>query len=358
MSAAKQKKSAHPYFSPPWIAERIPASEIKVGYNGKKSVHATVLGAFTEIRPDAHEQDVIVYCAIPEKRAAVEAEVRRLLELEPKERANVIPFALPALPVTPGSVKPAAAKPKGKGRKVSFVRASDVEPENVDWLWDGYLARGSMTILTGDTGLLKSQIAISLIASITKTGKWPDGTKAPSGSAVILGSEDSLRMTTRPRLEAAGADSERVACLSAVTNADGTANTFSVQQDLEALAAVIEGIGDVALIVIDPITRSAFPWFEFISGGIGELVGPSVDDGMAIDVVDTGHDALLEFLLRCHADVAQDRAGELGEEALDEVEPGAVLGGEGKLEAAGPVEWRPKLWFLSRCARNDCREST
>ena len=30
----------------------------------------------------------------------------------------------------------------------------------------------------------------------------------------------------------------------------------------------------------------------------------------------------------------QDGAGELGEEALDEVEPGAVLGREGKVEAA------------------------
>ena len=31
--------------------------------------------------------------------------------------------------------------------------------------------------------------------------------------------------------------------------------------------------------------------------------------------------------------MAQDRAGELGEEALDQVEPGAVLGREGELEA-------------------------
>jgi hypothetical protein len=32
--------------------------------------------------------------------------------------------------------------------------------------------------------------------------------------------------------------------------------------------------------------------------------------------------------------VAQDRAGELGEEALDEVEPRAMLGCEGELETA------------------------
>ena len=31
--------------------------------------------------------------------------------------------------------------------------------------------------------------------------------------------------------------------------------------------------------------------------------------------------------------MAQDRAGELGEEALDKVEPGAVRGSEGEFEA-------------------------
>ena len=56
---------------------------------------------------------------------------------------------------------------------------------------------------------------------------------------------------------------------------------------------------------------------------------------MAIDVVDTGHDALLRAVLGGDADMAQDRAGELGEEAFNEFEPGAVLGGEGELEAAG-----------------------
>jgi hypothetical protein len=35
---------------------------------------------------------------------------------------------------------------------------------------------------------------------------------------------------------------------------------------------------------------------RIISAGLGELVGPSVDDGTAIDIVDTGHDALLELV--------------------------------------------------------------
>jgi hypothetical protein len=70
-----------------------------------------------------------------------------------------------------------------------------------------------------------------------------------------------------------------------------------------------------------------------------------MDEGVAVNVLDAGHDALLEFLLRGHADVAEDRSGELGEEALDEVEPGAMLGREGELEAAGRACCEPRLGF-------------
>src|ERR1700735_4023894 len=71
---------------------------------------------------------------------------------------------------------------------------------------------------------------------------------------------------------------------------------------------------------------------------------------MAIDIAGAGHDALLEFLLGGHPDVAQDRASELGEKALDQVEPGAVLGREGKVEAA----WRPGVEPGSGFPRNVC----
>src|SRR4249919_686492 len=48
--------------------------------------------------------------------------------------------------------------------------------------------------------------------------------------------------------------------------------------------------------------------------------------------------------------MAQDGAGELREEALDQVEPGAVLGREGKVEAA----WRPGGEPGSGFPRNVC----
>ena len=43
--------------------------------------------------------------------------------------------------------------------------------------------------------------------------------------------------------------------------------------------------------------------------------------------------------------MAEDRASERGEEALDEVEPGTMLGREGELEAAGRACGEPRLGF-------------
>jgi len=44
---------------------------------------------------------------------------------------------------------------------------------------------------------------------------------------------------------------------------------------------------------------------------------------------------------RCDADVAQHGAGEFGKEALDEIEPGAVLGSESKFEPVRGLAGEP-----------------
>ena len=58
-----------------------------------------------------------------------------------------------------------------------------------------------------------------------------------------------------------------------------------------------------------------------------------MNNRVLVEVVDCSHDAIPEFFFGRDADVAEHRAGNFGEEALDEVEPGAVLGGEGECEA-------------------------
>ena len=47
----------------------------------------------------------------------------------------------------------------------------------------------------------------------------------------------------------------------------------------------------------------------------------SVGNGLAIDVSNKGHQAFPEFVFGADADVAQHRTRQLGEEALNEIEP-------------------------------------
>ena len=141
---------------------------------------------------------------------------------------------------------------KNKNR-AEFVRVSDVKFVNPDWLWPGFLARKKISIFTGDSALGKSQITADLAAAITRRHEWADGTKAPDGSVIFLNAEDGIEDTIGPRLEAAGADCSRVHVLTAVY-ADNKPAIFNVATNMELIAEKVKSLGDVALLVIDPIT--------------------------------------------------------------------------------------------------------
>ena len=79
--------------------------------------------------------------------------------------------------------------------------------------------------------------------------------------------------------------------------------------------------------------RSSFLKFESYSSCVVDLVGPRVNDGILVEVIHRGHEPILEFLLGDDANVAQHRARKFGKEALDEIEPGAMLGCEDKFKA-------------------------
>ena len=53
-------------------------------------------------------------------------------------------------------------------------------------------------------------------------------------------------------------------------------------------------------------TRLAFFEIRIISRGFVELIGPGMNNRPLIEVIDGGHKALLEFLVRRDADVAED----------------------------------------------------
>ena len=135
-------------------------------------------------------------------------------------------------------------------------RAGDITPEKVDWLWPGRLAKGKHSCGAGEPGTGKSQVSCSITATLTKGAEWPCGEgRAPIGSVIILSAEDGAADTIVPRLIAAGADRDRVHIVSAVRNPGGKGQrTFNLQTDIELLERKIAEIGDVALVIVDPVS--------------------------------------------------------------------------------------------------------
>ena len=76
-----------------------------------------------------------------------------------------------------------------------------------------------------------------------------------------------------------------------------------------------------------------------------------MDDGFAVDLVEIGENALFEFGLGGSADVAEHLPGHFGEETLDEIEPGAVLGREHEGEAPLRLALDPCLGLLGDVGR-------
>jgi putative DNA primase/helicase len=133
-------------------------------------------------------------------------------------------------------------------------RASEIQPERVEWLWFGRIARGKHTCIAGEPGTGKSQLSIAISAAISTGGEWPcaEG-RAPLGSVIILSAEDGAADTIVPRLTAAEANRDRLHIVSAVENGKGRRG-FDLKADLGLLEQKIVEIGDVALVIVDPIS--------------------------------------------------------------------------------------------------------
>ena len=123
------------------------------------------------------------------------------------------------------------------------IRASDIEPEAVEWLWPDRIPVGAVTLLAGDPGLGKSLLTCELAAMLSR-GELTD----EPAETLMITAEDGLAMTVRPRLEAARAELDLVHLL----HLTGTAR-FSLPDGIAILHGFIS-MTRPKLVVIDPLS--------------------------------------------------------------------------------------------------------
>ncbi len=131
---------------------------------------------------------------------------------------------------------------------LELVRLSEVEPEPINWLWPGRIPKGKITLIAGHPGLGKSQVTVSIAAIVSSGGIWPvDEIPADVGNVLILSAEDGIADTIKPRLLAAGADTNRIEAIEAVRAGDQRF-PFSLKRDLELLRDT-----EASLLIVDPL---------------------------------------------------------------------------------------------------------
>jgi hypothetical protein len=128
---------------------------------------------------------------------------------------------------------------------------SQLTPRLVTWLWLAWLAPGKLAILDGDPGLGKSLLTLDLCARLSTGRPFPDGSPGPGpGNALVLNGEDGAEDTVRPRLQALGADLDRVFVLPREGRAG--VDLLRLPEHAELLGQAIARVS-ARLLVIDPI---------------------------------------------------------------------------------------------------------
>jgi hypothetical protein len=125
------------------------------------------------------------------------------------------------------------------------VPFASIKPKAVEWVISKRVPAGMLTVVAGDPGLGKSMVTVGWAASVSQGSFF-----LPAAAVLMLSAEDSSATTIRPRLEAAGADLDRVHEIQMCVGGQEVGLVIPDHvADLERL--IVEK--QAALVVLDPI---------------------------------------------------------------------------------------------------------
>tara|TARA_B100001123_G_C15285758_1_gene1015578 strand:- start:851 stop:1921 length:1071 start_codon:yes stop_codon:yes gene_type:complete len=124
--------------------------------------------------------------------------------------------------------------------------------QRLEWLWPNMIGKGLLHVFAGDSGIGKTLLLCDIAAIVSRGGIFPaETTQCPRGKVIYLSGEDSINHTLGPRLEASGAD---LANMMEWPTATSSGSQFDLATDLGSIEEFIEDDGEVAMLIIDPVT--------------------------------------------------------------------------------------------------------
>lgn len=144
-------------------------------------------------------------------------------------------------------------------------RLSDVRVKRVPWLWYPYFPRGAVTIVEGSPGVGKSWVMLDIASRVSRgdIAPYPRRRLARSNCLYVT-AEDDVASVVKPRVAALGGDLTRIFAEDSV-------------RSIEAVESLVRDIGEVGLIIIDPLQAFAnlygIRYIRSVMSILGDLPG-------------------------------------------------------------------------------------
>lgn len=132
--------------------------------------------------------------------------------------------------------------------KLEIIKASEIIPKEVLWLWYPYIPFGKVTLLQGDPGDGKSKLMLSLVALLSKGAPLPFADEDEQGepmTVIYQTTEDDADDTVVPRFNSAGGDGDRLIFI----KEDEKSLTFGDNRIREAVEKY-----NAKLLILDPMS--------------------------------------------------------------------------------------------------------
>ncbi len=129
--------------------------------------------------------------------------------------------------------------------ELQLIKLSEIQSQEVSWLWVPFIPYGKLTIIQGDPGEGKTTLVLNIAAKLSKGDGLDNEMKLTEPLNVIYQSaEDGLADTVKPRLEQAGADCEKISVI------DEKIKSLSMIDERLEQAVIKTG---AKLLILDPI---------------------------------------------------------------------------------------------------------
>lgn len=129
--------------------------------------------------------------------------------------------------------------------ELKLINMSDVQTQEIKWLWYPFIAYGKMSIVQGDPGDGKSTLVLNIAAKLSRGERLePEMNIDKPVNVIYQTAEDGLADTVKPRLEQAGADCSRISII------DESEKSLSMIDERIEKAIIAAEAG---LLILDPI---------------------------------------------------------------------------------------------------------